>query len=137
MLFPFSKFQMTMVKIILESSYEVLLRNKYFWSAHFWQWKGDPFNFIWNLHGSLFCFFIFSKWKKYYNFPFELHKQVIFKLRAVENAILFFGYLLYVYFHEAFVKNFMEKLSFFNANFKNLFQDVAYYKILGCQTLWY
>ena len=29
----------------------------------------------------------------------------------------------------------MKQPSFFNANFQNLFQDLVYYKILGCQTL--
>ena len=28
----------------------------------------------------------------------------------------------------------MKQLSFFNANFQNSFQDVVYYKTLGCQT---
>ena len=48
-------------------------------------------------------------------------------LRAFEYAIsCFFLFLIYDYFNEAFVKNFMKKLSFFNTNFKNSFQDVVY-----------
>ena len=35
-------------------------------------------------------------------------------------------FLIYVYFNDAFVKNFMKKLSFFNANFQNSFQDVVF-----------
>ena len=80
-LFYFFKFQMTIVKNLLEkpsffimdfeSSYEVLLRDKYFWSTYFWQWNDDPFNFFWNFHWNLFCFFIFSKWKRYYNLTFD------------------------------------------------------------------
>ena len=31
----------------------------------------------------------------------------------------------------------MKKLSFFNTNFQNSFQDVVYDRILGRQTLWY
>ena len=27
--------------------------------------------FFWNLHRNAFCFFIFSKWKKHYNPPFD------------------------------------------------------------------
>ena len=49
----------------------------------------------------------------------------------------FFRYLIYSVFHKTFVKKFMKKLSFFSLNFKNLFQDVVYYRTLGCLTLWY
>ena len=49
----------------------------------------------------------------------------------------FFRYLIYSVFHKTFVKKFMKKLSFFSSNFKNLFQDVVYYRTLGCLTLWY
>ena len=59
-------------------------------------------------------------------------------LRAVEYAIsfgVFFGFLIYVYLKEAFIKNVMKKPSFFKTNFQNSFQDVVYYKILRCQTL--
>ena len=55
--------------------------------------------------------------------------------RAVEYAISFFRFLIYVYFNDASIKNFMEKLLFFNANFQKSFQDVVYYRILGFQTL--
>ena len=54
------------------------------------------------------------------------------------NILLhFFRYLIYSVFHETFVKNFMKKLSFFSANFKNPFQDVVYYWKLIFLTLWY
>ena len=46
----------------------------------------------------------------------------------------FFRYLTYRVFHKTFVKKFMKKLSFFSSNFKNLFQDVLYYRKLGCDT---
>ena len=49
----------------------------------------------------------------------------------------FLQYLIYSVFHETFVKRFMKKLSFFSSNFKNQFQDVVYYRKLGCLTLWY
>ena len=42
-------------------------------------------------------------------------------LRSVECAIMFFfdfRFLVYVYFNEAFLKNFMKKLSLFNTNSK-------------------
>ena len=47
----------------------------------------------------------------------------------------FFRVLIYVYFNEVFVKTFVKKLIIFNTNFHNSFQDVVYYRILGCQTL--
>ena len=64
-------------------------------------------------------------------------------LRTVEYAISFFRFLIYGYFNNTFVKNFMKKLSLFNTNFQNPFQDVicilcnVYNRILGCQTLRY
>ena len=52
-------------------------------------------------------------------------------LQAVEYTIsFFFPFHIYVCFNDAFIKNFMKKLSFFNANFQNSFQDVVYYRIL-------
>ena len=42
-----------------------------------------------------------------------------------------FRFLIYVCFSKAFVKNLMRKLSFFNTNFQNSFQDVVYYRILA------
>ena len=49
----------------------------------------------------------------------------------------FFLFLIYVYFNKDFVKKFMKELSLLNSNFENSFQDLVYYRILGCQTLWY
>ena len=57
--------------IDFESSYEVLLCHKYFWSTYFWQWNDGPFKIFSNFHGNVFCFFIFSEWKKYYNLTFD------------------------------------------------------------------
>ena len=47
----------------------------------------------------------------------------------------FFRYLNYSVFHDTFIKRFMKKLSFFNSNLKNQFQDVVYYRKLGSLTL--
>ena len=74
--------------------------------------NSSPSKFFWNFHGNAFCFFIFSKWKKYYNLSFDgtfkmyccalcyskfrLHKHAAFKLRAVEYAILFFRFFMFV-----------------------------------------
>ena len=118
-----------------EGSFEVLLCRLYFWSIYFWQWNYGPFNFFWNFHGNAFCFFIFSKWKKYYNLTFDdtfkiyccalcqskfkHHKWALFTERWMWHYVFFdFRFLVYVYFNEAFLKNFMKKLSFFNTNSK-------------------
>ena len=61
--------------------------------------------------------------------------QTVGKLRAVEYAISFFGCLINSVFYDTFVKRFMKKVSFFSSNFKNQFQDVVYYRKLGCLTL--
>ena len=66
----------------------------------------------------------------YFVFLFFLNKRNITTWRC-------FRFLIYVYFNEAFVKNLMKKLSFFNTKFQNSFQDVVYYRVLGFQTLWY
>ena len=49
-------------------------------------------------------------------------------LWVVEYAIFEFSF--YVYFNDAFVKTLI-----FQCKFQNSFQDVVYYRILGCQTL--
>ena len=46
----------------------------------------------------------------------------------------FFQFLNYVYFNDAFVKKLSKKI-FFDKHFQNSFQDVVYYRMLGCQTL--
>ena len=47
----------------------------------------------------------------------------------------FFDISFIVFF--TFVNKFINKLSFFSSSFKNLFQDVVYYRNLGSLTLWY
>ena len=51
--------------------FEVLLRHESLWSTNFWQWNDSSFKTFWSLHWNAFCFFIFSKWKKYYNLTFD------------------------------------------------------------------
>ena len=138
-LFHFSKFQMTIVKSFMEklsffvndfeSSFDVRLCHKYFWSTNVWEWNDGPFKTILNFHGNGFFFFIFSKWKKYYGtftilLMIHLQRTVVHYvnlnssptnkpyLGAVGYAISCFRFLIYVYLNEAFVKNFMKKLSF-------------------------
>ena len=41
-------------------------------------------------------------------------------------------FIFYVYFNEAFVKTFLKKLSLL---IRKSFQDVVYYRMLGCQAL--
>ena len=52
-LFPFSKFQMTIVKNI---------RHKYFWSTHFWQRNGSSFKFLWYLQMHFVSSFFLNEW---------------------------------------------------------------------------
>ena len=51
--------------------------------------------------------------------------------RPLNILFRFFRFLIYVRFNDAFVKNFMKKVSFFNTNFQNSFKDVACYKLNG------
>ena len=37
----------------------------------------------------------------------------------------FFQCLIYIYFNKTFAENFMKKISLFNTNFQNSFQDVV------------
>ena len=66
---------------------------------------------------------------------FKLHKQAVLMF-----VCFFFRFYMYIYFNKVFPRKIMnhkimKQPSFFNANFQNLFQDLVYYKILGCQTL--
>ena len=129
-----------------EGFYEVLLLHKCFWSKNFWQWNNDPFKIFCDLPGNTFCFFAFLNERnikttllvinlKCFASTFKLHKQVVLKLLVVKCAISgffgFFWFLIYLYFNEAFVKNFTGKLSFFNKNFQKFFQEVVCYIILS------
>ena len=62
----------------------------------------------------------------------------LFKLRAVEYAISFFFFdFLFVFILTRLLSKNYEITIILNVNFQNSFQDAVYYKILGCQTLWY
>ena len=152
-LFHFSKFQMTIVKFLMEKpsflktdfegSYEVLLSHKYFWSTHFLHWNDDPYKIFRELHfvslfflnernitTSLLIIHLKSTAVHYVN----LNSSSINKLNMLFRS---FRFLTYVSFNEVFVKKNYEKIIIFWYNFQNLFQDVVYCSILGCQTLWY
>ena len=91
-----------------------------------------------NIKGSILlillkCFFFFGCSNGNESFTGRLFSNY----RPLNMLLHFFRYLIYSVFYETFVKNFMEKLSFFSSNLKNLFQDVVYYRKLGCLTLWY
>ena len=53
------------------------------------------------------------------------------------NMLFHFFDISFIVFFSRLVKKFMKKLSFFSSNFKNPFQDVVYYRKLGCLTLLY
>ena len=128
-LFYFSKLKMTIVKRLMEKpsfsiidfegSYEVLLGHRYFWSTHFWHWKDGHF------YGTAFYFFLNEKniatsllvirLKCTVVYYANLNSSSINKpyLQAVEYTISFlFLFLIYVYFNEAFVKNFLKNYYF-------------------------
>ena len=130
--FNFFKFQMTIVKNLMgkwsffimdvEGSCEVTLCHKYFWPTYFWYF-----------HGNAFCFFIFLNERNITTSHLMIHLKCTVvhhanlnsssknkpHLRATEHS--FIQFLIYVYINEAFTKNFMKKLSFFNTNFQNSF----------------
>ena len=130
----------------------VLLRHKYFWSSHFWERNSSPFEFFWNLHRNVFCFCIFSRWKKHYNLFLMTHLKCAvvhysnINSSSISKPFLNYGPLnmLFIYlfifdflFTFVLTRLLSKKLWFFNAIFQNSFQDIVYYKISGCQTLWY
>ena len=100
-----------------------------------------------------FVSLFFSKWKEHYNLLLMIHlkctivqyadlnlgskNKPFLKYGSFNMLFRFFRFLIDIYFNETFVKKLMKKLSLFNTNFQNSFQDVVYYIILGCQTLWY
>ena len=142
--FHFSKSKLLFSKILkknhlflimnFESCYKLLLHHNYFWSKNFWQWNDSPFKIFWNLHGHAFCFFIFSIWKNTTTLLLMIHlkctvvhfanlnsssiNKPFLNCVASDVLFLFFQFLIYVYFNEAFVKSFMKKISFHNKNFQ-------------------
>ena len=160
--FNFSIFQKTFLEKFMKklpgfktyfgSTDKVLALHQYLWSEISWQWNNDPLNFFWSLHGRAICFLNFSNEGniKASILPVLLKCSFVgcsngnesFTDRLFSNygplnmLFHFFRYLIYSVFHETFVKKFM-KLSFFSSNFKNPFQDIVYYRKLGCLTLWY
>ena len=63
--------------------------------------------------------------------------SIIFKLRAVEYASSFFSICYLSLFQRGSCEKLLKKIFIFNTHFQNSSQDVGYYRILGCQTLWY
>ena len=158
--FHFSKFQMTIVKNLMEKpsffimdfegSYEVLLHQEYFWSTYFWQWNDCPFKLFWNFYGNEFSLSFFNE-KILVLFLMINLKCTVAHYASLNSSsknmpylwianilFWFFHFLIYVYFNEALVKKLYEKtLPFFNTNFQNSFQNVVYYRTAGCKTCWY
>ena len=154
-LFKFFNFQANLVKNLMEklpgfeidfeSTDKVLPLHQYLWFKISRQWN-SPLILV------VFCFFLKFARKSLLLLSLILLKYIVvgysnrnksFPGRLVSNYKLlnmpshFFRYLIYSVFHDTFVKRFMKKLSFFSSNFKNQFQDVVYYRKLGCLTLWY
>ena len=146
-------------KIDFESTDKTLPLHQYLLFDISPQWNSSPLIFYiffflkFARKSVLLLKFYFVKWGKFKTSIFLIllkcivvgHSNVNESLTArlfsnyglVNMLFHFFRYLTYSVFHETFVKKFMKKLSFFSSNFKNPFQDVVYYRKLGCLTLWY
>ena len=110
-------------------------------------------NFFRKLHRRAICFLNFVKWGNikasillllpkctfvgYSNGNESFTGRLFSNYGPLNMLFYFFRGLIYSVFHKAFVKKFIKKLYFLSLNFKNLFQDVTYYRKLGCLTLWY
>ena len=115
--------------------------------------KQQPFEFFWNLQGRAFCFWILSNEGNikasillillkciavgYSNGNESFTGRLFSNYELLNMLFHFFRYLTYSVFHETFVKTFMKKLSFVSSNSENSFQDVVYYRKLGCLNLWH
>ena len=126
-----------------EGSNEVLLRHKYFWSTYFWQWNDSPFKIFWNFYGNAFVSLFFLNGRNILSTLLMIHLKctVVYYSNliwnsinkwAVEYAISIFRFLIYVFFKRGFCQNLYEKSIIINKNFQNSFQDLVYYRILGC-----
>ena len=72
--------------------------------------------------------------KSYSNRNEKFDGQALFKLRAVEYAIPFFSISNLWYFSRDFCQKVYETI-LFQLKFQNPFQDIVYYRKLGCLTL--
>ena len=57
----------------------------------------------------------------------------LFLSRGPSNIL--FCLFVFNFLFMVILTSFCQELSFFDTNFQNSFQDLLYYKILGCQTL--
>ena len=142
--------------IDIKSLYKLLLSHKDLRSRNIWQWNDGLLNIFKNLYGNTFSLFIFIKRKSRCNVPFNdtykmccYHLFYIMKIEALWNGlfeitghqtwcliflVFFFTFsCLYIIFAE----NFMKKLSLFNINFWNSFQDLLFCQVLRSQTWYY
>ena len=129
------------------------LLSKYLWSEISQQWNNGPFSFFeicmeepfpsqilskeGNIKSSVLLILLKCIVAGYSNGNESFTGRLFSNYGPLNMLFHFFRYLIYSVFHETFVKKFMKKLSFFSSNFKNPFQDVVYYRKLGCLTLWY
>ena len=127
-LFPFSKFRMTIVKKPYNGFRGFLVistMSQIFWSTHFWKSNGDPFKFFWNLHGYMHFVSLFFLNERnmttslliihlkctvvhYTNLNWSSKNKPFLNYGSLNMLFHFLGFLIYVYFNEAFVKIFMK-----------------------------
>ena len=99
--------------------YKIYYVTSFFDRHTLWQWYDGSLKIFQNFHGNAFCFFVFPKWKKYYNFTFDdtlkmywrthyanLNSKSINKLYLRPLNMLFrfflFWFFIYGYFKEVF-----------------------------------
>ena len=149
MSFPFSKFQMTIVKNLIMDFLWSSTTSQIFLIYPFLTMKGRKciwtemqFAFLFflnksNITTSLLMIHLKCTVAHYVNLNSRFISKPFLNQGPLNILFRFFRFLTYVYFNGVFVKSFTKKILFFNTNFQNIFQDVVYYRILGCQTLWY
>ena len=145
-LFNFSSFQANFVQNFMEkvpgfkTDFEVLIKFYCFTNIYDLKFLDNEttvlwFFFIWNFHGSAFCFLNFVIWGNiktsilliilkcivvgYSNGNKSFTGRLFSNYGLLNMLFHFFWYLIDRVFHETFVKRFMKKLSFFSSNFKN------------------
>ena len=102
-------------------------------------WKRVLFYFLdeRNITTSLLMAYLNFSVAHYANLSYKSIYKPFLNYKPLNMPFRLFRFVIYVCFTKTFLKHFMKKLSFFNTEFQNLFQDVIYHRILGCQTMWY
>ena len=148
--FIFPKLKWPLLKILWKK-HPFLLRisrviMKFYYVAIVLQWNNGSFKLFWNLHGNAFPSFIFLNKRNIATSLLMIHLKCTvvhyanLNSSSINKPYLRRHWICYFFFFNFLFMFILKKLiflSFFNGNFENSFQVVVYYRILGCQTLWY